>query len=95
MKRLGDISGYGYVPWSGDGASFWPTSRHALIGTPSKEGPVDEPKDATLTDDDVSTEYGSERTGWTSVEADADDTDTTDADADDADQDADADDPSL
>jgi hypothetical protein len=58
---------------------------------------VDELKDATLTDDDVSTEYGSERSGWISAEADADDTDSTDADADDADQDADADadDPSL
>jgi hypothetical protein len=56
---------------------------------------VDEPQDATLTDDDVSTEYGTERSGWISAEADADDTDSTDADADDADQDADADDPSL
>jgi hypothetical protein len=56
---------------------------------------VDELKDATLTDDDVSTEYGTERSGWISAEADADDTDSTDADADDADQDADADDPSV
>jgi hypothetical protein len=61
---------------------------------------VDDPNDATLTDDDVSTEYGTDRSGGTSAEADADDTDSTDtdstdADADDADQDADADDPSL
>ena len=58
---------------------------------------MDELKDATLTDDDVSTEYGTEQSGWTSAEADTDDTDSTDADADDADQDADADadDPSL
>ena len=61
---------------------------------------MDDLKDATLTDDDISTEYGTERSGWISAEADADDTDSTDtdstdADADDADQDADADDPSL
>jgi hypothetical protein len=52
----------------------------------------------TLTDDEVTTEYG--RPGPGSITADADttdatDTDTTDADTDDADQDADADDPSL
>lgn len=58
--------------------------------------------ETTLTDDDVTTEYGSDRAGWISAEADTDATDTdateadaddTDADADDADQDADADDP--
>ena len=61
---------------------------------------MDDLKNPTLTDDDVSTEYATERSGWISAEADADDTDSTDtdstdADADDADQDADADDPSV
>jgi hypothetical protein len=60
----------------------------------------------TLTDEDVTTEYG--RTATVSVTADTDttdesdtdttdasDSDTTDSDTDDTDQDADADDPSV
>jgi hypothetical protein len=53
--------------------------------------------ETTLTDDDVTTEYPSERGGWIAAEYDTEatdaDADDTDADADDADQDADADDP--
>jgi hypothetical protein len=56
--------------------------------------------ETTLTDDEITTEQGSERGGWISAEADVDatdadaDADDTDADADDTDQDTDADDPS-
>jgi hypothetical protein len=52
----------------------------------------------TLTEDDVTTEYGRPSTGSITADTDstdATDTDTTDADTDDSDQDADADDPSL
>jgi hypothetical protein len=51
--------------------------------------------ETTLTDDDVTTEHGSERGGWIAAEQDTDATDAEDADQDadaDADQDADADD---
>jgi hypothetical protein len=54
--------------------------------------------DLTLTDDDVTTEYGRPGSGTITADADttdATDTDTTDADTDDSDQDADSDDPSL